>query len=175
MKQVAADTSALISLSLSGELKLAVQNIEFYTCQKVKQELEEMAEFKDHYGTASRTCLAMIKENKIKLETIKDAKKAGQLVDKNIDLGEAECLILAIEKNINTILMDDINASYPLNGLAKSKGISLKISAAAIIELVNTKKIEKSKAIKAIRKMVENRKWEKSILNHLIEKYLEKL
>ncbi len=175
MKKAAADTSALISLALSEKLELIAETILLYACGTVVNELEEMAEFKDHYGLAAKQALKLIKENKIKLEKTIDTKKAENLVDKNIDAGEAACFVLALEKNIPAILMDDINAAYALSGFARANNISLKISAAAIIELVKANKIEKTQAIKALEKMIKNRGWEKSILQYLIEKYMKKL
>ena len=174
MKRVVADTSALISISLSGKLRLAVQNILFFVPNKVKVELEEMSEFKDPEGNSTKQILSLIKENKIQLVAVKQKEKARQLVDKNIDFGEAECFILAKEKQVNTILMDDVNAAYSLSGFAKSKNISIKISVSAIVELIKTKKLSKNHGVKSMKKMIQYRQWEREVMKQLIDKHIKK-
>lgn len=175
MKGVVADTSALVSMALSGQLELAVKNISFSVPKMVNRELQEIGNYRDIEGKAAKKALVLIKANKIQLKAIKNNKGAGSLVDKNTDLGEAECLVLAEKEKIPVILMDDVNAAYALNGLAKAKNITIKISAAAIVELIKTGKLSKRQGIEALRKMIKNRRWEKSVLEYLIQKYLGKL
>ncbi len=175
MKKVVADTSALISISLSGQLGTVIENTQLLVPKVVTLEIREMLEFKDIEGAAAKKILGWIQDKKIHLVEVKNKKTAKNLIDKNIDLGEAECFVLAAEENIETILMDDVNAAYYLNGLAKAKNISIKISAAAIIELINLKKLTKKEGIQALEKMIKNRQWEKGVLEHLIKKYLKKI
>src|SRR3989344_8155051 len=105
MKKAVADTSALISIALSGQLDEVVENINLFIPKAVKLELTEMNEFEDIEGSAAKKILSFIKGKKIRLIEVKNEKNASDLIDKNVDLGEAECFELATENNIETILM----------------------------------------------------------------------
>lgn len=173
MKRIVADTSALISLSLSSQLDLIVMEMAIFCPEAVKDELLEVSEFPDEEGKAAKHVLRFIKKNAIQPVLIKNQARAGKLVDKNIDFGEAECFILAQENGFEIILMDDINAAYALSGLAKASNISIKISAAVIVELMKEKKLSKKQGIESLQKMIKNRQWEKSVLEYLIKKYID--
>ncbi|MFH1256387.1 MAG: hypothetical protein V1494_03775 [Candidatus Diapherotrites archaeon] len=172
LKKAVADTSALISLSFSGRLNLVAQTIQIMAPEQVKCELEEIAGFEDEKANAAKEVLSLIKKKDILVHPVLDRKKAEALVNKNTDYGEAECFELAVEQKINALIMDDLNASYMLAGIAKAQEISIKISAAAIVELANQGKLSKKEAKESLLKMVKHRKWEKTTLEYLIEKYL---
>lgn len=171
MKKTVADASALVSLAFSGQLKLVAETIQLLAPVQVKKELEELAEFEDEKATAAKTVLGLINDKKILVQSVADPKKAKALVNKNIDYGEAECFRLAVEKKISTLLMDDLNASYSLDSLAKARSVSIKLSAAVIVELVNQQKISKKQAKESLLKMIQHRNWEKKTLEYLIQKY----
>lgn len=175
MKKAVADTSALISIALSEQLGLASESIKLVVPPAVKIEIIEMGEYDDIEGGAAKKILSFIKDKKIYLIEAKNVKNARALIDKHVDLGEAECFELAVEEKIETILMDDINAAYYLNGLAKAKKISIKISAAAIIELIKLEKLTKKQGIQALQKMIKNRQWEKGVLEYLIAKHVKEI
>lgn len=171
MKKAIADTSALVSMAFSGQLELVATTIRLSVPGQVKKELEELAQFEDEKGKAAKTILELIKNNKISLQAVAGSKKTESLVNKNIHYGEAECFQLAVEQKISVLLLDDLNASYALDGLSKARSISLKLSAAAIIELVNQQKISKKQAKESLLRMVQHRSWEKTTLEYLIQKY----
>lgn len=175
MKKAVADTSALISIALSGKLPEVVENIGLFVPKAVKLEIAEMAGYDDIEGGAAKNILNFIKNKKISLIEIKNEKNARDLTGKSIDQGEAECFELAAEEKIGTILMDDVNAAYRITGLAKPKNISIKISTAAIVELIKQEKLAKKQGIFALQKMVKNRQWEKGILEFLIKKYVKEI
>ena len=175
MKTVVADTSALISITLSGQILLATTCIAFLVPPMVKQELQEIATFGDAEGKAAKLVLALAAKGKIRVTPLKNSARASSLVDKNADLGQADTLVLAEEKEVATILMDDVRATYALNSQAKTRNIAFKISAAAIIELARTGKLDKKAALQAMKKMIQAREWEKGVLEHLITKHMEKM
>ncbi|MEK6958396.1 MAG: hypothetical protein AABW99_05455 [archaeon] len=170
MKKAVADTSALVSLSFSGQLAPASKALHIFVPMQVKKELEEIAAFADEKAAAAKEALSIIKSGAIQAKTV-DAKKAEALVNKNVDFGEAECFQLATEREIPVMLMDDLNAGFALEGMAKARGISIKISAAAVVELANRKQITKKTAKESLLKMVKRRNWEKTTLEYLIHKY----
>ena len=173
MKRAVADTSALVSLALSGKmLELVVKTIALETTVTVKSELKEISMFKDEKGRAAKKALAFIESGKIGLQRLSNPTEPGKLVTKNVDIGEAECFCLAQERKIPTILMDDLSASYHLSEKAAELGIKMRISAAAISELLLTRKISKEKARAALARMIRNRKWEKTTMEYLVKKTL---
>lgn len=166
-----ADTSALVSLAFSGRLLPVAETLEIVLPNKVKAELLEIAGFADEKARAAKISLKLIGTNSIRVLAVSNQKKAEDLVDKNIDLGEAECFQLAIEQKIPVLLMDDLNASFALHGLAMVQGIKIKLSAAAIVELAKQQKISKKQAKESMLKMIQHRNWEKTTLDYLIQKY----
>ena len=175
MKVVVADTSALISLAMSGQLALAVKSVSFLVPPRVRQELREISGYRDREGRAAKRVLKLVSLGTIQLKVLKGRRRANLLVDKSVDLGEAECLVLAEEQNTKTILMDDIRAAYSLHSPAKAQGISLRISAAVVVELVKTGKLTKKKAVHALTQMIQRREWEKGVLEHLVSRYLKRM
>lgn len=173
MKEAVADTSALVSLALSGKMELILRHVKISVPPTIKAKLEEMPRFPDEEGTAAKKALSMIESGKISLQKIAKSEEAEKLVTKNIDLGEAECFQLATERKMPAILMDDLAASYGLSEKAWKNGIRMRISAAAITELLAAGEISKGAARKALNKMIKNRKWEKTTMEYLIKKHLE--
>lgn len=160
-------------MELSGKLEMVLENIDFFVPNAVKLEITEMSGYNDAEGNAAKKILGFMKNKKIRLKKVLTEKNAKNLIDKNIDLGESECFVLAVQENIKTVLMDDVSAAYHLNGLAKSKNISIKISAAAIMELIKLEKLTKKQCKETLEKMIKNRQWEKGVLEHMIKKYLQ--
>jgi predicted nucleic acid-binding protein len=175
LKRVVADTSAMVSVALSGQLGLAVESISFFVPEVVKKELRELSAYHDLAGIAAKRALSLMNKGKINLAPVKGKANAEKLVDRNTDLGEAECFILASEKKIPVLLLDDLDAAYSLNGLARARNISIKISAAVIVELVKRGRLNKKQAVASLHRMIQSRKWEKSVLEYLIGKYVRSL
>jgi predicted nucleic acid-binding protein len=171
VKKAVADTSALVSMAFSTQLERIAQTIQLVAPEHVKKELEELSAFPDEKARAAKTVLELMQKKQIRVQSVTDTKKTENLVNKNIHYGEAECFRLAAEQKIPVLLMDDLNASYALDGLAKAHSIAIKISAAAIIELANQQKISKKQAKEYLQKMVQHRNWEKTTLEYLIQKY----
>ena len=173
MKQAIADTSALVSLAFSGRLEEICKAMALLIPLQVKKELEEIAERNDAKASAAKMVLELIKTGKITIKNIAEKNKVQNLLGKDIDFGEAECFELAFEQKTETILMDDLDASYALAGMARAQSISIRISAAAVIELAKQKIISKTEAKKSLLKMIQHRGWEKTTLEYLIQKYFD--
>lgn len=173
--RAAADTSTLVSLKVSGMLPKALEVTELFCPETVESELREMSAYKDLQAKAAKDLLKLIAKGKISRHKVKSRRRAEGLLSREVDLGEAECFVLAGERNIGRLLIDDVNAAYALSGLAESGGIKLRISAAVIVELVKQGKITKAQARKALKRMIRIREWEGGVLEHLTKKYLGKV
>lgn len=171
MKRAVADTSALVSLAFSGQLRKTTETIRLLAPNQVKKELGEIARFADEKAEAAKTVLKSINTKQIQILAVSNPKQAEELLDKNIDAGEAECFRLAIEQKIPVILMDDLNASFALHSHSIANAIRIRLSAAAIAELFKQQKISKKQAKKSLLKMIRHRNWEKTTLEYLIQKY----
>src|SRR3989344_3562627 len=167
------DTSSLISLELSGILQRSLKLLQIVIPSTVKEELEEISKYSDEEGKAAKLILKLIQNKKIPQLEIKDYKKVENLLSSDVDRGEAECFVLCLENKITILIMDDVDAAYSLEGLAKVNDIKLKISVAVIIELSKKKIITKKQALRAIRKMINIREWEGGALEVLAKKYLK--
>ena len=167
------DTSSLISLEMIGALEKSQKIVKITIPLAVKDELGEIEKYKDKEGRAAKNILKMIKNKSIETTKIKNIKKVDNLLSKNVNRGEAESFICCFEKNIKTLVMDDVNAAYSLEGLAIASGIKIKISIAVLVELYRQKLIDKQKLRKFIIDLINIREWEGGALEVLAKKYLE--
>ncbi|MFH0970317.1 MAG: hypothetical protein V1776_02545 [Candidatus Diapherotrites archaeon] len=173
MKKAVADTSAIISLAYSGYLEKICETIEIHIPPIVKVELDEIASYSDKLARASRDCIAQIQGKKIIIQDKSTGAKTNKYVGSKVDLGEASCFELAIEENIPIILMDDISAATALFSVAIAKKVTIKLSAAALVELKNQKKISSAELRKGLESMIQNREWGKSAMEMAIRKFVE--
>lgn len=171
MKRVVMDTSALISLGVSGLFQRCLEIAEIVIPETVVEELKEIGAFKDSEGKAAKMILKKWKQKKIKKTKVDSPKKILPLLSSDVDEGEAECFVLCLENKIDTLIMDDVNAGYALESLAMANGIKLKISVALVSELVRQGKINKKEALEAVRKMAKIREWEGGVMEHLAKRY----
>ena len=173
MKKTVADTSALISLAYSGLLEMVCETTEIHIPAPVKVELDEIANYSDKLAKMAKDCLVLIHQKKIRIDDKSTSAKASKYVNSKIDLGEAACFELAMEQNISVMLIDDIPAATALYGMAMSKKITIKLSASALVELKNQKKITTVELRKGLEAMIQNREWGKSAMGSAIRKYFE--
>ncbi len=73
------------------------------------------------------------------------------------------------------LVMDDVDAGYALEGLAKANDIKIKLCISIIIELMRRKRLSRAQTIKAIKGISKIREWEGGVLEVLIQKYLKEL
>jgi len=173
MIKVVMDTSSLISLELIGLLERSLSIIEVTIPEVVKNELSELGKCNDKEGASAKKVLKMITEGKILVREIKNRKKAKEILSKNVDYGESECIICSIENNIKTLIIDDVSAAYELEGLAISKNIKMKISIAVLVELHTNKIINDGQLVDYTKKLIKTREWEGGVLEILAKRYLE--
>lgn len=173
MIRVVMDTSSLISLELIGLLEKSLEIIEITIPEAVKKELKELSSYRDKEGKSAKEVLNLINKKKVKIKKNKNRVKAKEILSKNVDYGESECIVCCLENKIKTLIMDDISAAYELEGLAISKDIKMKISVAILVELERKKMMNKKQLSICIKKLVKTREWEGGVLEILSKKYLE--
>lgn len=172
MIRVVMDTSSLVSLEMVGLLRRALKIVEVTIPGVVVEELEEISKFSDPEGKAAGTILKLVSERKIPVVKVRAKKKVDELLSSEVDEGEASCLVCCVERGIENLIMDDVDAAYALEGRALAGEIKLRISVAVIVELMRRKIISKKRAASAIRRMVKIREWEGGVLEVLAERYL---
>jgi len=165
MKAVA-DASSLLSLEYMRVLDEVFDIAYIYTTGSVKEELEEIAGFRDEKSSVAKKILSHISEGKIKCIDIK-----GEGYPKNSSLGQ--CLSLCISAKIPFLLTDDADAAHFLSRTAAQKGIKLRMCASAIVELIHARKMSSVKAKGKLEELIKKRGWEGGILEVLARRYLE--
>ncbi|MGM0510754.1 MAG: hypothetical protein ACQESD_06470 [Thermoplasmatota archaeon] len=161
----------MISLQVTDLLNTAAENIDLVVTQLVVEELKEIKQHNDQIGQAAEKILYVVVSKDIEIFNIPE-NDVKELQTSNIDEGEASCFILAKNKNIKFLVMDDIKASSTLESLAIKENIHQRISVAVIIGLMNMDVISKEKAKRSVDLMVKDREWKGSVLEVLVEKYL---
>ncbi|MDI6856593.1 MAG: hypothetical protein QMD21_07430 [Candidatus Thermoplasmatota archaeon] len=154
--KVIADTSALISIELSGLLSICLENFQFILGPKVRSELEEIAIIDDPIGRAARKILKLI-EKQIELRESK----------KEFEYGEYEALELLKELDASLLISDDIE----FVSKEEEKDDRISFSTILIFILYKIGKISKAKAISAVDKIFEHREWKENLI-YIIAKHL---
>ncbi|NCN39198.1 MAG: hypothetical protein COY38_05280 [Candidatus Aenigmarchaeota archaeon CG_4_10_14_0_8_um_filter_37_24] len=175
MTKVVMDTSSLVTLELIGILEKSFEITEIIIPEIVKAELIEISSYQDKEGKTAKNILNLINGGKIKIIKVKDKKKAHSLLSRNVNEGESECIVCCNENSVKTLVMDDVDAAYELEGFAISNGIKMKISVAVLVELHRNKIINRDELKKYVKKMIKTREWEGGILEVLAKKYLGEL
>ncbi len=167
------DTSALLSLETIGLLKKAYENIDMVTTGLIIEELKEIREYQDDLGEVAREVLKAVKRGGIKVFDLSRG-EVDRLdsFSSSIDKGEASCFILAEEKGIKFLILDDIKAASALESRAIKEGIDQRISVAIIVELLNKGVISKVEARETVDELIEDRGWKGGVLEVLAKKYL---
>lgn len=167
------DTSSLVSLEMIKALEQSHKVVKLVIPKAVEAEIKEMKKYKDSEGKAAKNIVKKIKKGLIKTVKIKNSEKARSLLSKEVHLGEAECLACCLQEKINTLIMDDVNAGYKLEGIAIANKIKIKHSIAVLVELFREKQLSKAELNDCIKKLIKTRKWEGGALEVLCKKHLQ--
>ncbi len=171
--KIVADTSALISLAIADLIKKSLEIVEIYIPKEVVLELTELSKYKDIEGSAARAVLELVGNKKIIVKEIKNQQKIENILNSDIHHGEAACFALCAENDIQLFIMDDVDAGYSLESIAKSHGLEIRISIAVIVELYSQNKINKTETKNAIKSLTSRRRWESGALEVLAKKYMD--
>ena len=171
MSKMVADTSALISLELSGCLSLVIESHTIIAPNAVESELIEISHHtNDELANCAKQILTHIKGKKIRVISVADS-KVQKIIQRKVNRGEAECFQLSIDEKTDLFLTDDLAAINQLSKISKEKNITTRISAAAIVALHQDQKISKEKTKEYLLKMVKDRQWKSTTMAYLIETF----
>lgn len=165
MKAVA-DTSALLSLEIMGVLDDLFGIADIYTTVLVKEELEEISDFRDEKSGIAKKILLHVRDGKVKCMETK-----GDMHPKYISLNH--CFALCLGAKIPLLMTDDADAAYYLGRMAAQKGIKIRMCAAVLMELIRAGKISPQAAKGKLEELIKKRSWEGGILEALGKRYLE--
>ena len=147
---LAADTSAIISLSLTGKFHLIKKAFYLNSPMRVKIELEEIAEQKDEIGRVAQTILD---SNIIRFHKLPSSLQSNT--------GEIETVNLANELKAEAIVMDDIKS---MKKLENKTNIPIWFSSFVIFTLCEKKILTYKGGWSAIEDMKTKRGWKENLI-----------
>ncbi|MBW2989510.1 hypothetical protein KY358_04295 [Candidatus Woesearchaeota archaeon] len=165
---IVADTSALISLSITGIFGFA-QDIEFKIAKEAYNELNLIKNYRDKDGYNASRVLRSLKEWSIEVLNIQNKQKLNELLkDPLIDKGEAESLILALERKIEDLITDDLKSIKALNKHSQGR---VYISSSVVIPslLYKSGRISRKQAKEAIIQIGKYRKWDEVLFRDSLD------
>jgi len=146
---LAADTSALISLSSVDLTETVLAEFDVHTTRTVVQELEATADYDDVHGDAARIVLDHGDEI-----AIHDTDPVLQT--SRIDEGEGSVAALAEERDVDFLLTDDLRALPELQNLVQSQ---VAISPLVLRALVKRDALEDDVAEEKLETLARHRDW----------------
>lgn len=144
------DTAAFISLSIAEVLEEALENYSVHTTEEVFSELEEIAEQQGYLAEAAESSID--KKEKITVHQT----KFERFQTATIDAGEASCLALTREIDVDFLLTDDLHAMAEIKKLSSSE---VAISPIMLEAMVKNQEITKKDALDKLDKLAETRDW----------------
>ena len=144
------DTSAAISLGLTGRFELAARIFSFTGTSRVKEELVEITGSPDEIG---RVADEILKSGLISFITLE--------IGIQSDKGEIEVVNLSKNRNADLVLMDDAQARKKLQKDCKAP---IRFSPFAIFMLCKNKLLTRKEALSAIEDMQTKRQWKENLI-----------
>ncbi len=169
------DTSAILSLALVDLVRKVCKIINIHVPSEVKSELLELNKYDDREGCAAEKILDLISRGAIKHVPVQNAAKVESLICADVQHGEAESFVLCMEKGMALLIIDDVDAAYALEGIARAHNITMRISVAVVIELFKKGEITLHQLKTAISTLVKQRRWEGGVLEVLAKRYLSEV
>lgn len=154
--KIAVDTSALISLAHGDFIDLMFNEFDVIISDKVLEELEQTAQFDDVDGLVAKQVLKLT--NKIEVRSV-DSQAVESLLTSRIDLGEASCIVLAEQEDVQTLISDDFRAMHQLQVHSQTKGFDLGFGAVLIQALVLRGKLSREEALDKLEYIASKRNW----------------
>lgn len=146
---IAADTSALISLTTVDLLDTFLTEFNVHTTEKVVEELENTSKYDDTHGEASETVLDHL--DQITVHQVK-----GEFQSSRIDSGEGTCALLTKEIDAEFLITDDLRALPELQTVADAQ---VAISPIVLRALVKREVLEQEEALNKLDELAQQRDW----------------
>jgi len=147
---IVADTSALVSLTTAGTLRLFLEEFDVHTTETVVDELEETSEYDDTHGEAAETVLQQL--DQITVHGI----ESGEFQSSRVDPGEGSCALLTKDFNADFLITDDLRALPEVQTVADAK---VAISPIILKALVKRDVLKEQEAREKLEMLAERRDW----------------
>jgi len=155
--KVAVDTAALISLAHGGVLEPILQGFRVVIANQVVDELRVTSTFADDDGHAA----SLVVENLDLVEVRHVAQARLQsLLTSRIDAGEAACILLAQEDDVEALISDDFRALHQIQTHARLHGFEVGLGAVLIRTLVLRGTLSRERALDALERIASKRGWQ---------------
>jgi predicted nucleic acid-binding protein len=146
---IVADTSAVVTLASTEVIGTVLEEFDVHTTQIVISELDETAEHEDVHGEAAERVLEIA--DRI---TIHDTDESFRL--SRIDKGEASCVTLTRQMEVDFLIMDDLRALPEIQELVDSK---VAISPIVLKALAKREVLEVEQAEEKLDLIADRRDW----------------
>jgi predicted nucleic acid-binding protein len=147
---IVVDTSAFISLATVDTLRLVLDEFDIHTTEAVFDELENTAEYTDIHGDAATNALEI--QTQFTLHTVSEP----TFETSRIDQGEASCVQLCQELDVDFLLTDDLRALPELQNVTQTQ---VAISPIILKALVKRDVLETNEARDRLEQLAKNRDW----------------
>lgn len=147
MTKFATDTCSLIALHYSGYLENIIKNVNLVITKKIYSELEAMGKFSDDDSVAAR-------------EVLKLAPLITILETQPKSTGEEELIGVALQKNCDFIVSDDIRAISKF----EKADVPVIFSTHLLYYLYRAGKLSKDEGLIALEKMRNKRSWKENLI-----------
>ena len=147
---IVADTSAVVTLASTEVIGTVLEEFDVHTTQIVISELDETAEHEDVHGEAAERVLEIA--DRI---TIHDTDEPS-FESSRIDKGEASCVTLTRQMEVDFLIMDDLRALPEIQELVDSK---VAISPIVLKALAKREVLEVEQAEEKLDLIADRRDW----------------
>lgn len=154
--KIVLDSSALISLMHGGILNLVLSEFEVVISSRVVEELEETSEYKDMDGKAANKALKQ--KDRLKIRKVKQ-KAIEEILTSRVHSGEASCIILAKDEEIEAMISDDFDAMNQLEYYSRVHDFALGLCSALIKALILREKLTAQEGEEIFDEIARKRNW----------------
>ena len=166
--RVVVDTSALISLAFGGLLEPVLEEFEVLVPDVVIEELKMIAAHEDETALVAKEVLK--NRANLKVEHIEE-EDYKPLLTSRMDAGEAACVVLAREADVEALIADDFRAMHQLVVYSEAYGFALGPCTVLVQALVLKGRISREDASNAFERIARKRNW----LGRPIYRYAKKM
>lgn len=156
LHKVVLDSSALISLAHGEILDLVLSEFEVTVSRQVLEELEETADYEDADGKAANRVLK--DRDSLTIEKV-DSEAVEELLTSRVHSGEASCVLLAQEEEIEAMISDDFDAMNQLEFYSHKFNFQLGLCPVLIQTLVKRKKLTRNQGREIFDRIARKRGW----------------
>ena len=150
------DTSSLVSLVHGDLLEPTLTAFSVVISNHVRDELQTMSRFDDRDGRAARWIL----EQSARLDVRNvEQTEVDPLLTSKIHEGEASCIALAQNPDVDALITDDFEAMHQMRAYAQRHGFDLGLGAVVVHALVKRGQLSREDALQRLDQIAAPRDW----------------